>query len=232
MKKIKIKPTLSLVGVVFVLALAGPLYVGLFANRAAPEHGQIPADPTQTARDLPEVTNKLPRADKSRECFVTGCNGELCSDKNLNSVCEFKPEYSCYMSAACERQRDGECGWTQTQELNNCLGEGLKQPGIQQSRVFEGVIVRIERESQSALILNANNEIVQEDGPIMADGGWAITLDTGQRIQTTSGYVPSELAFNYDISKYSPGDSVKIYAMQNEYGFVSLHCDDCRIEKN
>jgi len=34
----------------------------------------------------------------------------------------WKEEYACYKDARCERQSNGTCGWTQTEELNYCLG--------------------------------------------------------------------------------------------------------------
>jgi len=54
-------------------------------------------------------------------CRVTGCNGELCSDKDIISICEWRPEYACYKFARCEVQTDGKCGWTMGSEFNACL---------------------------------------------------------------------------------------------------------------
>ncbi|MEM9191931.1 MAG: hypothetical protein AAGF12_22350 [Myxococcota bacterium] len=55
-------------------------------------------------------------------CFVGGCSGQICSDApGAPSTCEFRPEYACYRDAACERQSDGMCGWTETPELLACL---------------------------------------------------------------------------------------------------------------
>lgn len=56
------------------------------------------------------------------ECFSGGCSGQICSDDpNVISTCEWRAEYACYQSATCERQSSGECGWTQTSELQACL---------------------------------------------------------------------------------------------------------------
>jgi hypothetical protein len=55
-------------------------------------------------------------------CFVGGCSGQICSDREgVVSTCEWKPSYACFDTAACERQLDGECGWTPTPELDACL---------------------------------------------------------------------------------------------------------------
>src|SRR3989338_1175550 len=55
-------------------------------------------------------------------CFVGGCSNEICSaEQGVVSTCIYKEEYACYQAAACERQSDGQCGWTQTVELTSCL---------------------------------------------------------------------------------------------------------------
>ena len=57
------------------------------------------------------------------DCIKTGCSGTVCAEpgKDVITTCEFKPEYACYRDAACERQGDGSCGWTQTPALTACL---------------------------------------------------------------------------------------------------------------
>ncbi len=58
------------------------------------------------------------------ECFVGGCSSQICSEnEGVISTCEFRPEYACYQTATCERQAGGECGWTETPELDACLAE-------------------------------------------------------------------------------------------------------------
>ena len=56
-------------------------------------------------------------------CYVGGCSGQICSDQDgVISTCEWRDEYACYQTATCERQPDGQCGGTPTEELNSCLG--------------------------------------------------------------------------------------------------------------
>lgn len=65
---------------------------------------------------------RVENAAQSEGCFVGGCSSQICSDQEgVISTCEFRPEYACYQQASCERQADGECGWTQTAALNACL---------------------------------------------------------------------------------------------------------------
>lgn len=55
------------------------------------------------------------------ECKPTGCSGQICSDQDIASTCEFKEEYACYQAAECKRQIDGQCGWSQTASLALCI---------------------------------------------------------------------------------------------------------------
>lgn len=62
-----------------------------------------------------------PETGSTKPCIKTGCSSQICSDTSVVSTCEFRPEYACYQKAACERQRDGNCGFTKTPELTACL---------------------------------------------------------------------------------------------------------------
>ncbi|MEK7534480.1 MAG: hypothetical protein AAB600_04030 [Patescibacteria group bacterium] len=68
------------------------------------------------------------------ECMITGCNGQICSDQEVITTCEAVPEDACYKNAKCERQQNGECSWTQTKELLQCLQDvKTKQTSIDTS---------------------------------------------------------------------------------------------------
>jgi hypothetical protein len=56
-----------------------------------------------------------------KPCRKTGCSGQVCSDREVITTCEYAAEYACYKKAACERQASGDCGFTQTPELAACL---------------------------------------------------------------------------------------------------------------
>jgi hypothetical protein len=56
-----------------------------------------------------------------KSCIKTGCSGQVCSDTEVITTCEWRPEYACYKRARCERQADGKCGFTRTAELTACL---------------------------------------------------------------------------------------------------------------
>lgn len=58
------------------------------------------------------------------ECVIMGCNREVCtsSDKPVFTACVVLPEHACYQQhGVCEKQVTGECGWSQTDQLNSCL---------------------------------------------------------------------------------------------------------------
>jgi len=62
------------------------------------------------------------------DCKVTGCSGQICSDEDAITTCEWQEQYACYKTAKCERQADGECGWTKTDQLTKCLqGKGKSE---------------------------------------------------------------------------------------------------------
>ncbi len=76
--------------------------------------------------------------DQPKACKRTGCSGQLCAEEELASTCEFRPEYACYQAATCERQKNGQCGFTPTKALVQCLaGHGACQVGDQTYKLGE-----------------------------------------------------------------------------------------------
>jgi hypothetical protein len=61
-------------------------------------------------------------------CAPAGCSGTICADAatagDIMTTCEYRNEYACYQTATCEVQASGECGWTETTELTDCLAAG------------------------------------------------------------------------------------------------------------
>ena len=69
----------------------------------------------------PGTGSTNPGTGSMKPCFKTGCSSQVCSDEPVATTCEFRPEYACYQKAVCERQADGNCGFTKTRELTECL---------------------------------------------------------------------------------------------------------------
>lgn len=72
-------------------------------------------------------------------CGVSGCNGELCVNFDQRGIedtssCVFKEEYTCYKEALCERQESGECAWTMTESLSQCLGQVKEKNSLQKTQ--------------------------------------------------------------------------------------------------
>ncbi len=184
-------------------------------------------------QDYHRVVHPLPKvSDKSTgECVVTGCSSHICSDEMMMSTCEWTEAYACYQSAQCARQADGDCGWTQTPELESCLAVSSmqQQPSASGTRDLMGIVTRIDRDSQPSLVLG-DDGIVDESGNGRVDGGWYVELDSGDRIQTGSGEVLEKDFFTHDISHIQPGDVVHVRTRLNEYAALDLHCDECFLQ--
>jgi len=68
----------------------------------------------------------------TKACKRTGCGGELCIDEDFIITCEYLSEFDCYKNAECKRQTDGQCGWTESSALTQCL-QSARTTGI---RIF------------------------------------------------------------------------------------------------
>ncbi|OGM25676.1 hypothetical protein A3D01_05855 [Candidatus Woesebacteria bacterium RIFCSPHIGHO2_02_FULL_39_13] len=77
-------------------------------------------------------TGNMKQTNRDGKCTIGGCNSELCSDSSQEervSICIFDPKSACYKNAVCERQVNGKCGWSQTEELTSCLSNsGAQNP--------------------------------------------------------------------------------------------------------
>ncbi|HMO78084.1 MAG TPA: hypothetical protein PKD95_02715 [Candidatus Paceibacterota bacterium] len=85
----------------------------------------VPLPPINPPK-LPEEPIVIVPEEPDMNCYIGGCSGQLCGDASIKDVattCEWREEYACYGPpvSACERQVTGQCGWTQTEELKQCL---------------------------------------------------------------------------------------------------------------
>jgi eight-cysteine-cluster-containing protein len=101
----------------FILVTAAAILLGggtLVLNR------QTQPRPTHPPAPLPATPQPSNRA--SGGCFIGGCSNEICTDrKDVVSVCIYRDEYGCLPKAICERQVNGECGWTKTPAYQICI---------------------------------------------------------------------------------------------------------------
>src|SRR5688572_12753746 len=104
------------------IVLAFVLLAAACQKPTSTEEPTTGAPPSTTAEPEPEPQTTTPdQPPPGGECKPTGCSGAVCSDQDVVTTCEFKPEYACYRDATCTRQADGQCGWTPTPELDACL---------------------------------------------------------------------------------------------------------------
>jgi hypothetical protein len=54
-------------------------------------------------------------------CRATGCGGTICADEDVVSICVAQPGDECYALARCERQYDGDCGFSRTRAADVCF---------------------------------------------------------------------------------------------------------------
>jgi len=87
----------------------------------------IPQDTGLYSFAFIELVSEENVSGSQKTCVVSGCSSQLCisSEEVQNgggvSTCEFREEYACYAGAACEIQNSGECGWSMTDELAQCI---------------------------------------------------------------------------------------------------------------
>lgn len=83
------------------------------------------AEDLLTRGQMAEIIYRLLSDDSSvkKACVKNGCNGELCVEQGQDaySPCVWDNKFTCYEDNLCERQPNGECGWTMTTELQECL---------------------------------------------------------------------------------------------------------------
>ena len=97
-----------------------------FDSAAVEEIQPIVSQETEESTEPAVITEPKPLTPKpTKRCYVTGCSSQLCSsEEEMMSTCEYREEYACFKAAKCEVQSDGECGWTQSEDLNSCLMNG------------------------------------------------------------------------------------------------------------
>ncbi len=96
------------------------------------------ADGTLFVEEIPEpvVPPSVGLGLPAQGCAVAGCSGQLCVPAALAdsivSTCEYRAEYACFRDALCEQQANGQCGWTETPALSQCLAS---PPGVEETEL-------------------------------------------------------------------------------------------------
>ncbi|MDP3792980.1 MAG: hypothetical protein Q8Q89_04630 [bacterium] len=117
------------VSVLIILAILAVAVFLTFTSQKSIDLGPIQSpSPTSFPSPSPEVSDTVTKTNEPKGspspvtgCRITGCSGQICSDEDVVTTCEFKEEYACYKTAKCEKQEDGKCGWIPSEELVACL---------------------------------------------------------------------------------------------------------------
>ena len=109
---------------------AGFPIVGTYPSQCQTPDGRTFVNPDQQVAPQPQQQPSAPlptdgaATSTSGGCIIGGCSKELCTDASAGPVmspCIYEASFACYKTAACERQPDGQCGWTPTPELAACI---------------------------------------------------------------------------------------------------------------
>ncbi len=87
--------------------------------------GAVSAGDDTVSQSSSSVSSAKTAAFVAEGCKVGGCSAQFCvdeSDEDVISTCEWTAAYACFQTGRCERQDNGECGWSRTDELVACLG--------------------------------------------------------------------------------------------------------------
>ncbi len=68
-----------------------------------------------------EIGDKV-APDRSPKCVVSGCNGEICAEESLFSICIALPGDHCFDDQTCV-EKEGKCSWSDEAALEQCLAE-------------------------------------------------------------------------------------------------------------
>jgi len=103
----------------------------------------------------------------------------------------------------------------------------IVNPGDGQLVTVTGIVDEVFSDCEAWLVLNENGEAEHQPG-VSCDGGSFIVVG-GNRIQTSSGFVAAEMAFDKHPDALQPGKFVTVTAINGPYGVLTLDCDRCGI---
>ena len=109
-------------GVILIVTIGVYAYLNLNGQKNTTQENVALEENRFDISDLPTIPEQDRVAVKD-DCFIGGCNGEFCEEEPVGGLCLFYPSVVCYDEAftTCERQANGQCGWTETSEFESCL---------------------------------------------------------------------------------------------------------------
>lgn len=110
---------LLLKSVLRVVCLASPALLVACACNNSSSSPKLNASPTASQ----STDSNLKQGFTGGGCVRTGCSGTICAPEGepTFSTCQWREEYICYKTERCEKQANGQCGWTPSASLDACL---------------------------------------------------------------------------------------------------------------
>ncbi len=102
-------------------------------------------------------------------------------------------------------------------------------PGDGQLVTVAGIVTEVLLDCQSWMVLNEEGN-AEHRGGVSCDGGSFIVVD-GTRIQTSSGFVSAEMAFDHHPVELQPGTFVTVTAVKGPSGGLTLDCSRCGVSR-
>lgn len=102
-------------------------------------------------------------------------------------------------------------------------------PGDGQLVTVAGIVTEVFLDCQSWMVLNEDGD-AEHRGGISCDGGSYIVVD-GTRIQTSSGFVSADMAFDQHPVELQPGTFVTVTAVKGPFGGLTLDCSRCGVRR-
>jgi len=72
-------------------------------------------------------TSSVDESNYQKKCIRTGCSGEICSDQNVITPCQYRCEYGCYQNYAKCEEVDSSCQWVEEAGFSFCMEKCAKE---------------------------------------------------------------------------------------------------------
>ncbi len=160
-------------------------------NCEIPECPDVDGDPdmdteedylTPDGEGIPDVAPGRPI------CVREGCNGTLCVESGTEvpaTNCRADERMGCFQDVTCERQADGQCGFTEREQIDACIAEIDNED--EETYIIDSTLPTELRTSALPLRVNAPSQTATLDvtAPVsLTGGGYAYVYNLGYNTET------------------------------------------------
>lgn len=234
-KGIAVVPVIAIIAGILMLGLVGYFVFNVATNSnenttvACTTEAKVCPDGSAVGRTGPNCEFAMcptvnTNATAGDGCVITGCNSEVCSNEAAVSACVVLPQYACYKTARCEKQTDGTCGWTQTEELITCISTYTSKSNTTtnsntNTTATTSLRVRFVNSQTQAPIVNASVDLYTDNGircvtePCPTNGrSWQGTTDSQGVVGVPASVVDESMMFTlqgYQANELHTGGKVQ-----------------------